>query len=59
VLVDLVEQVVEDPADAVEALLGRQVDAFEQVLDELTELGSVLRRKPSMSAMTRIGMCWA
>ena len=45
VVVDLREQVVEQPCDPLDALVRRQVDAFEQVLDELAELRPVLRRE--------------
>jgi hypothetical protein len=38
-------QVVEQPADPLDAFLRRPVDALQQVLDELPELWPVLRRK--------------
>ncbi len=46
VVADLREQVVEQLPHARDALLRRQVDAFERVLDELTEPRAVLRREP-------------
>ena len=58
-VVDLREQVVEQPADPFDALVGQQLDPLEQVLDELTELRAAIGRKPSMSAITRMGMCCA
>ena len=42
---DLRPQVVEQPADPLDALVRRPVDALEQVLDELTELRPILRRE--------------
>jgi hypothetical protein len=58
VVVDLREQVVELASRPVRcALLRRQVDAFEHVLDELAEPRPSSGGKPSMSAMTRMGMC--
>ena len=46
VVVDLREQVVDQRAHPGHPFLGRQVDPFERVLDELAELGSVLGREP-------------
>ena len=45
VLVDLREEVLPHPRNALDAFIGRQVDALEQVLDELAELRPVLRRE--------------
>ena len=42
-LVDLREEVFKHPRDALDALIRRQVDALQQVLDELAELRPVLR----------------
>jgi len=45
VVVDLSEQVIEERRHPSEALLRRQVDAFQRVMGELTELRPVLRRE--------------
>ena len=45
VVVDLLEQVVEQPLHPLDAVLGRQVDALEHALHELAEPRPVLRRE--------------